>query len=284
MTEAVDARGSAGSTVVAAACPVRIDIEDPEGNRERVAEAVRVAAGQGADLVVVPELACSGYVFSDRTEAERCAESVDGRTLTEWADLSARHRVVLVGGFCERGTDGFLYNSAAVLDRGEPRAVYRKAHLWDREKEIFHAGSERPPVVSTSAGRVGVVICYDLNFPEWMRFAARDGARIVAAPTNWPAEDHPAGERPLEVVRVQSAASANRVFVVAADRRGSERGVDWVSGSVIVGPSGFPLAGPVGPAGESPLVAELDLGSAADKANGPRNNVVTDRRPDLYLD
>ncbi|HEY4006356.1 MAG TPA: nitrilase-related carbon-nitrogen hydrolase [Pseudonocardia sp.] len=269
--------------VRAAAVQLRIDVDDPDGNRARAAEAVADAAASGAQLVVLPELACTGYVFTDRAESRRRAEPRDGRTLSAWRDLSARHRLVLVGGFAELGEDGEVYNSAALCDGGELRAVYRKAHLWDQEAEHFRPGDQRPPVLATSAGRVGLMICYDLEFPEWTRLVALAGAQVLAAPTNWPAAlPRPAGERAIEVVRVQASASVNRLFVVAADRCGPERGVDWVGGSVIANPDGYPLAGP--PATPTPalLLADLDLTQADDKATGPRNDVFTDRRPHLY--
>ncbi|HZD14863.1 MAG TPA: nitrilase-related carbon-nitrogen hydrolase, partial [Pseudonocardiaceae bacterium] len=83
--------------VRAAAVQLRIDVDDPGGNRARAAEAVADAAASGAQLVVLPELACTGYVFTDRAESRRRAEPRDGRTLSAWRDLSARHRLVLVG-------------------------------------------------------------------------------------------------------------------------------------------------------------------------------------------
>jgi predicted amidohydrolase len=269
--------------VRAAAVQLRIDVDDPDGNRARAAEAVADAAASGAQLVVLPELACTGYVFTDRAESRRRAEPRDGRTLTDWRDLSARHRLVLVGGFAELGEDGEVYNSAALCDGGELRAVYRKAHLWDQEAEHFRPGDQQPPVLATSAGRVGLMICYDLEFPEWTRLVALAGAQVLAAPTNWPAAlPRPPGERAVEVVRVQASASVNRLFVVAADRCGPERGVEWVGGSVIANPDGYPSAGP--PATPTPalLLADLDLTQADDKATGPRNDVFTDRRPHLY--
>jgi predicted amidohydrolase len=266
----------------AASVQLLIDVDDPDGNRARSAEALDAAASRGAQLVVLPELACTGYVFADRTESRRRAEPLDGRTLTDWRELSARHRLVLVGGFAELGEDGELYNSAALCDGGELRAVYRKAHLWGRESDHFRPGDQQPPVVATSVGRLGLMICYDLEFPEWARLVALAGAQLLAAPTNWPAQPRPAGERAVEVVRVQASASVNRLFVVAADRCGPERGVDWVGGSVITDPDGYPLAGP--PATSSPalLLADLDLNQADDKATGPRNDVFADRRPHLY--
>src|SRR5208282_6722030 len=136
------------------------------------------------------------------------------------------------------GADGRLYNSAALVDSAGTRAVYRKAHLWDKEKLVFTPGDAPPPVVGTEFGRVAVMICYDLEFPEWVRLAALDGADLIAAPVNWPAVSPPAAppnaaERPAEVIKAQAAAATNGVFVAVADRCRAERGVSWISGSMI---------------------------------------------------
>ena len=152
-----------------------------------------------------------------------------------------RAQIVIVGGFCET-SGGELYNSAALVDPGGLRCVYRKAHLWDEESLWFTPGSAAPPVVTTRFGQIAVMICYDLEFPEWVRLPALDGAQLLCAPTNWPAFPRPEGERPAEIVRVQADAAVNRMFIAACDRTGAERGVDWVAGSVIVDPDGWPLA------------------------------------------
>ena len=102
-------------------------------NRERVADAVCHAVSLGARIVVLPELVSSGYVFEDRAEAAASAEPTDGETLTLWARLAADHQIVIVGGFCELAAAGEVFNSAALIDRGGLRSVYRKAHLWDAE-------------------------------------------------------------------------------------------------------------------------------------------------------
>ena len=185
---------------------------------------------------------------------------------------------MIVGGFCELGADGRLYNSAAVVDASGTRAVYRKAHLWDKEKLVFTPGDAPPPVVDLAFGRVALMICYDLEFPEWVRLAALDGADVIAAPVNWPAYSWPAGERPAEVIKAQ----ANGVFVAVADRCQIERGVSWISGSVIVGPDGYPLDGPVLADRPAVLTAACDLTRARDKHLAGDNDLLADRRPDLY--
>ena len=254
---------------------------DLEGNRARAAAAIEAAAAAGADVVVLPELVTSGYVFEDAREARPLAEPAGGPTLAGWAALAAEHDLVIAGGFPELADDGTLYNSAALVDRTGVRAVYRKAHLWDREPECFRPG-DRPPARGRHAARPdrpdGLL---RPRVPRWVRSAALAGAELLCVPTNWPAEPRPAGERPMEVMKAMVHAATNRMAVACCDRCGTERGVAWVSGTVICGPDGWLRAGPPGPE-PALLLADVDLAGARDKALGPRNDVFGDRRPALY--
>jgi len=266
-----------------AVAQLAITVAEPDANRHAAADAVAEAAAAGARLVVLPELCDSGYVFDSADETRRLATpAADGATLRQWHDLATRHGLVVVGGFCELGADGRLYNSAALVDRSGTRAVYRKAHLWDNEKIPFTPGDAAPPVVNTEFGRVAVMVCYDLEFPEWTRLVALNGADLIAAPVNWPGYRWPAGERPAEVIKAQAAAAANGVFVAVADRCRDERGVSWISGSLIAGPDGYLLAGPVLADRPAVLTAACDLPRARDKTVSKHNDLLADRRPELY--
>jgi 5-aminopentanamidase len=275
------------NTVIAVA-QLAITIGEPDANRKAAAAAVTEAAAAGARLVVLPELSDSGYVFGADpgpavAEASSLASAADDSiTLRQWHALAAEHGLIIVGGFCERGADGRLYNSAAVVDASGTRVVYRKAHLWDKEKLVFTPGDAAPPVIETAIGRVALMICYDLEFPEWVRLAALSGADLIAAPVNWPYAARPAGERPAEVIKAQAAAATNGVFVAVADRCQDERGVSWISGSLIVGPDGYPLAGPVLQDRTAVLIAACDLPAARDKRLDGDNDLLADRRPALY--
>jgi predicted amidohydrolase len=271
--------------VVVAVAQLALTVGKPDANRQAAGAAVAEAAAAGARLVVLPELSDSGYVFADAAEARSLASpAASAVTLREWRSLAARHDLAIAGGFCELGPDGQLYNSAAVVDASGTRAVYRKAHLWDAEKKIFTPGDDAPPVVELPFGNVGLMICYDLEFPEWVRLAALSGADLIAAPVNWPASAAPAppGERPAEVVSAQAAASVNGVFIAVADRCKAERGVAWVGGSVIVQRRGYPAAGPLAADRAAVLTAALDLRLARDKRNSELNDLFADRRPGLY--
>ena len=251
-------------------------------NRELSAAAIRQAVAQGAQVVVLPELMQSGYVFHDLAEALALAETLDGPALSLWKSLAEELQVVIVAGFCERLAQDQVANSAVLIEPEGNLTVYRKAHLWDRENLIFTPGNEPPPVVATRFGPIALMICYDLEFPEWVRLPALAGAALLCAPVNWPDGPRPAGERPGEMVRVQANAAVNRMFIAACDRSGEERGVNWVGGSTIVDADGYPLAGKNRHSREQLLLADLPLAEAWHKSISEHNHVHLDRRPSLY--
>ena len=172
---------------------VKLAVGEIGANRAAAVHAVTQAAAAGARLVVLPELCDSGYVFGAgpdhagrrggaADEARLLAAPVAGsETLGQWRSLAAAHDLVIAGGFCELGDDGRLYNSAAIVDASGVLAVYRKAHLWGGiEKSVFTPGDAPPPVVTLPFGRVALMICYDLGFPEWVRLAALPSADRAA--------------------------------------------------------------------------------------------------------
>jgi predicted amidohydrolase len=243
-------------------CQLSPAIADVAANVAASTAAVRRAVDGGARVVVLPELATSGYVFADRDEAAATAITTDHDVFSAWSREAARTGAVVIVGFCERaGNDnaGPLYNSAAVIDGTGVRAVYRKTHLWDREKLWFAPGATLPPVVDTDVGRIGVAICYDLEFPELTRHLALAGADLVAVPTNWPLVARPDGEHPPEVVIAMAAARTNRMVIACCDRDGTERGQRWTAGTTIIGVDGWPLTvhRPGGVDGD--VTAEVDL-------------------------
>jgi 5-aminopentanamidase len=266
-----------------ACCQLAPVFGDVDGNVARSVEAIRDAAAQGARIVVLPELMNTGYVFADADEARTLAEPAGGPSVTAWRRLSDELDVVIVGGFCELGDDDRVYNSAVVLVPGEDRVVHRKTHLWDRERLVFASGDAVPPVVETAHGRIAPMICYELEFPEWVRIPALAGADLIVAPVNWPDLPRPDGERPGEVIRVQADASINRVAIAVCDRAGTERGVDWTSGSLIVDADGWPLAMADYTSSEvTTLVADVDLSDSRSKKLAGLSDAFADRRTDLY--
>lgn len=248
---------------------------DLAANHRLIRATIAEATGAGAEVLVLPELATSGYVFQSAAEVDACAIAATDPRIAEWS-AEIRGSSVVVCGFAERGDDGAVHNSAVVLDSSGVLATYRKTHLWDREKLFFTPGSAPAPIVATPYGRIAVLICYDLEFPEYTRRAALDGADLLAVPTNWPLMPRPDGERPSEVLIAQATARVNKVAIACCDRSGTERGQQWTEGTAIIDPDGWLAA-----TGHEAR-ADLDLTQARDKTLTPRNHLFDDRRTDLY--
>ncbi len=252
---------------------------DLEANRTLAREAIREAVAEGAEVVVLPELITSGYVFASPEEASSVAIGRDHPIIAEWAAQAAAADILIAAGFCERGEDGQTYNSAVLIDPTGLRAVYRKLHLWDREKLVFTPGSGLPPVIDTRVGRVAVIICYDLEFPELTRTIALQGAQLLLVPTNWPLVSRPDGERPGEVSIAMATARINRMAIACADRLGTERGQEWTGGTSIIDVDGWVRAETRAP---GMISAEIDLAAALDKRFTDHADAHADRRPELY--
>lgn len=272
--------------------PVRIAVAqyephvgDVEGNRARAEHWVTEAAGRGASLVVLPELASSGYVFADADEAAATAEPLTGPFVRTLEALCARHRCLVVSGLNERAGER-RHNSAVLVGPEGLLGTYRKLHLFNDEQSWFAPG-EALTLVETAVGRIGVVVCYDLRFPEAARALAVAGAEIIAVPTNWVAsfkrtvwDDH--GYCQGDYLAMATAGQ-NGVVVACADRVGVEREVRFIGASIIVGPEGWPLAGPAGGDSTELLVGDADLDDIERfRTSTPRNHLLTDRRPAAY--
>src|SRR5689334_2129345 len=160
-----------------ACCQLDPTIGELAANAELIEANIRQAVEAGADVVVLPELATSGYMFADAGEARATALPATDPGFTKWS--AAAGDSIVVGGFCEVGDDARLYNSAMMLDVDGVIATYRKTHLWDREKLIFTPGGALPEVVETKHGTIAVMICYDLEFAELTRLVAVQGAELI---------------------------------------------------------------------------------------------------------
>ena len=261
-------------------------IGDPDGNLRRSLELCRRAIANGAQLLVLPELASSGYVFATREEAWEAAEELPmGPTCKAWGKFCQDNSVYLVAGIAEvSGND--LFNSSVLFGPQGHIGTYRKTHLWNRENLFFEPGNSGFPVFHTPIGRISMLICYDVWFPEAYRACALQGADIICIPTNWvPIPGQADGERAMATVLCQANAHSNSVYVAAADRIGMERGQLFNGESVIVSYTGWPLSGPASAADEEIIYADLDLGLArAARRWNDFNDPIRDRREDLYSD
>jgi len=250
-------------------------------NLERIVFETRGAAKNGADLIVFPECALSGYVFSSREEAIPFAESIPGVSTERLATCCQELGVYVVYGLLERADDK-CYNAAALVGPEGFIGKYRKIHLPFLGIDRFiDAGNEPFQVYKTSIGNIGIQICYDCNFPESTRIMALLEADIMALPTNWPQ----GRERIVNYV-VNTRAYENRVHLVAADRVGNERGARFLGHSKIVSASGDTLVEASGD-NEETIYAEVSLAEARQKhivikAGEFEVDYIRDRRPELY--
>lgn len=262
---------------------------DPVANLRLTTEAVEQAAGQGAELVVLPELVASGYVLDDPSISD-VAEPGDGTgaTLSAWIALARRLDIALIGGYPERAGDS-LFNSVAVIDRtGSLRGGYRKLHLFGAEKRRFTPGDLGLPAFELDGVRVGVIVCYDLRFPETMRLLAiESAAELIAVPTAWVVGFDPTAT-PVDsrIGQVDGAlvqANLNQAFVACADHCGAGNGATFLGRSLIASPYGETLVGPLPAADPAVAVTEIDpveVHRAQRRGDGisPR----ADRRTDVY--
>lgn len=257
---------------------------DVEGNLATSLEKIREAAEVGANLIVLPELVISGYMFESRAEAARHSETAGtGPATSAWTVIANDLDVIVVGGFAEQAGQA-LYNSAFMAIPGQRFELYRKVHLWDEEALYFEPGDRGFPVVQTNRGRIGMMICYDGWFPECYRSMALRGADIICVPTNWvPIPGQRPGEQAMANILTMAAAHSNGLIVAAADRVGAERGQQFIGQSLIVTHTGWPVAGPASDAGQCLLTADVNVSEARrSRCWGNFNNPVRDRRPSEY--
>ncbi len=271
-------------SIMAAAIQMEPLIGQVERNRAHSLDLIEKAADRGATLAVLPELTNSGYVFESRDEAVSLAEDArTGPTVQAWSALASQRGLHLVAGLCERAGDD-IFNSAVVIGPGGVLGVFRKIHLWDQENRFFTPGDLGFPVLDLPFGKLGVMICYDGWFPESFRACALAGADIVCIPTNWvPMPAQPPGREVMANTLVMAGAHSNGVFVIAADRIGVERGQPFLGNSIIVGPTGFPIAGPAPADAEAILTAEIvPVTASASRRLNSFNHLLENRRTAHY--
>lgn len=272
-------------TAITVACiQMEPAVGEKQRNIKRSLEMIDEAAGRGARLIVMPELANSGYVFESRAEAFELSEQVpDGETCKTWAKACERHDAYIISGINEREGD-LLYNSAVVIGPAGYIGTFRKVHLWNEENLFFEPGNRGFPIFRTPIGRIGVSICYDGWFPEAYRLCALQGADIVCVPTNWvPIPGQRPDREAMANILTMAAAHSNCIYIACSDRVGTERGQLFVGQSIIVDYTGWPIGGPASPDKEEIITAQANLSDARRKRNwNAFNQPLRDRRTDVY--
>jgi 5-aminopentanamidase len=242
---------------------------DVKGNLSRLDAVCALAAAQRVEVLVTPEMFISGYAIT-RAEVERIAEEAGGPIEAEVSDIAQRRRLAIVYGYPERAPDGAVYNAATMIGPdGVVRGRHRKVHLYgDVDREQFAANPQRPQAFDFDGSRVGMLICYDVEFPESVRALAVDGARTVLVPT----ANMKGGEEVQEFL-VRARACENNCYVVYANYCGADSVFQYNGLSMICGPRGEVLEQ------GSATTEELVIADLPDESPG---TYLADRRADLY--
>ena len=268
-------------TIRVAASQIDPAIGEVERNLERIERAIGEASAAGAALVVLPEAAVTGYAFASLDEALPVARRAGALAEDRLAALAVERGMTVICGTLMAEGDR-IFNVALLLTPDGRRYIYRKLHLPFLGIDRFATpGPDAPFVVETSGLRLGVLICYDLRFPEAARICALEGADLIAVPTNWPVgvNFHPG-------IFAPARAAENHCYLLAADRVGTERGVTFIGRSLLIDYDGQPMA-VASDTAEELIVGEIDVDAA--RATHVRRrpgehewDTIADRRPGLY--
>src|SRR5262245_47310193 len=255
---------------------------DLSANKRRAIDAVRRAAGEGAEFIVFPEPAFTPF-YPQRPPAGdvlALAEPVPGPTTEMFQSLARQLGVVMILNLYERDGDK-AYDCSPVIDAdgsllGRTRMVHITEYPCFHERQYYSPSMLGAPVFQTRVGPVGVAICYDRHFPEYMRALALAGADLVVVPQAGIVDEWPAGFFEGEMC---TAAFQNGYFIALCNRVGAEESLTFAGESFVCGPEGAVRAR--APRGEDHvLLADIDLADAL-KSHG-RRILMKDRRPELY--
>jgi 5-aminopentanamidase len=255
-------------------------------NLNKIRHFAGLAANLGADLAIFPECCTTGYFVGDRLSA--LAEPDDGATAKELGDVARSGKLHLAVGMFTKDGNAICNSQLLFAPDGRRLATYHKAHLFASEREFCRPG-DRPVVVDTAVGKIGMTICYDLIFPEYLRRLVEMGADFVINSTDWINDPYQRdvwgwnGERILGLVSTR--ALENGAFFAMANRIGHEIAApglefDSFGHSCIASPSGRILASLS--SGEGVAVAKLDIPDTELERWTSIATYRRDRRPELY--
>ena len=250
-------------------------------NLDNIMVKTRIAARAGADLIVLPECALTGYLFTSRKEAMPFMETIPGPGTDKLAAYCRELNIHVIVGLIEIDIDR-CFNAAVLIGPKGLIGKYRKNHLPSLGIDRFLDPGDRPfKVFKTPIGNIGMHICYDCSFPESARVMTLLGADILALPTNWPD-----GRGKVAKYVVNTRAYENKVHLVAVDRVGVERGTKFIGSSKIVNALGDTLA-EASTDEEQIIYGEVSLAEAREKrivfkTGEFGSNIIRDRRPELY--
>ncbi|MGW1672898.1 carbon-nitrogen hydrolase family protein [Streptomyces sp. NPDC002324] len=242
------------------------------GNLKVLDEAAGRAAAAGAGLVVAPEMFLTGYAIGD--DIARLAEPADGESADAVAEIAGRHGVAITYGYPERAGDAVFNSAQLVRADGVRLANYRKTHLFGCfERDHFTPGERSVVQAELNGLRVGLLICYDVEFPENVRAHALAGTDLLVVPT---AQMHPFQFVAESMIPVR--AFENQMYVAYVNRVGREGEFEFVGLSTLAGPDGVARTR----AGREEDFVLADADPAFLVASRATNPYLQDRRPGLY--
>ena len=249
---------------------------DVDRNLERAGELIMKS---DADLLVLPELFNTGYVFASKGETVSLSEEVpQGRTTRVLCEFARQKKLFIVGGLAERDGNR-TFNSAVLVSPDGYAGRYRKTHLFSEEKLWFDPGDEGFRVYDIGMCKVGIMICFDWFFPESMRVLSLMGADVICHPANL--------VMPFCQDAMRTRSLENHVFAVTANRTGTEtregRSLHFTGGSQITGLDGGILLH-AGEDSEEVQTMEITPEPARNKNINDYNDLFADRRPGFYAD
>lgn len=258
--------------------------QDKDDNLQRGLQALEDAAGKGAELVCFAELAFEPFYPQKpaTTGYAELAEPVPGPITEVFCEKAADLGVVVVLNLYERSGDS-TFDSSPVIDAdgkllGRTRMIHITDYACFHEKGYYTPGDTGAPVYETRAGRIGVAICYDRHYPEYMRALAIQGAELVIVPQAGAVGEWPEG---LYEAEMRVAAFQNGYFTALCNRVGEEECLTFAGESFVCDPAGVVVARAPSEM-DSTLYADLDLASV--KTSHAKTLFLRDRRPELYGD
>lgn len=255
--------------LTASAIQFNIEVGNIKANLKKALSALQRAADRGAQLAVLPEMWSCGYDYQNLSSLAMETP----RVLEKWQEQCAKLQLVSVGSLPEL-SDGVIYNTAYLIDRGEVLSSYRKLHLFSTMGEDRFLGAGNSTLVAeTSIGRLGIAICYDLRFPELFRKLALEGAEIICIPAEWP---KPRQEHWQTLLRAR--AIENQLFIVAANCCRVQGNLDFFGMSQLISPLGNILE--IAEEEDTELVAEFDFSEM--ETYRKQICILEDRRDDIY--
>ena len=271
-------------TIRIALAQMDVVLEDVEKTTVKVCEWISDAASKGADVVLFPEfvLAASYYGLSSRGLANKVAETIPGPATDRIAAKAKEHAIDVIVGMAERSALDIIYDSSVYIDKhGKVLGVYRKTHVATPTEFAFGLGTSFP-IITTDYGRVALLICYDMEFPETARLVSLRGAEIIFhMVANWSTIPFNIGDRLAEIA-FRSCALENLIPVATCDRVGYDPDLraDFIGKSSIINALGDAVA--KGGGKEEMIIGEIDLS----EAHRIRDYIpyFRDRKPHLYGD